>query len=375
MDRQTWSENNVEAVRGLHNIGKRIVYIFDEAAGIPTPIWEAVEGSLTDEGTEMILIAFSNPSQPDGSFAECFGRFSHKWVTRQIDSRTVPGTNKHELEQMVRDYGEDSDYVRVNVKGEFPRAGSNQLIPADVVAAARYRQLTTEAYERHCKILVCDVARFGDDKTVIGYRQGPRFVILDKLRGLPVDQVARRLMGRVKEHDPRTIVVDGDGIGGGVIDVMRGDGWFREWMAGNPARRLTEFHGGIPSRDEFMYFNFRAEMWGKMRDWLHSGQIPDDPELVRELTGPLYSMSNKNQIQLEKKEDMKKRGLASPDLGDTLAMSFCAITAGKTQLERDTEKLQAAKNPLERHLLQFRLTKEQESRERQAEERRPAHWD
>ena len=238
-----------------------------------------------------------------------------------------------------------------------------------------HRKLDPKQYEQHWKVIVCDVARFGDDQTVIGYRQGPRFVILDKLRGLPVDQVARRLMNRIREHDPRTVVVDGDGIGGGVIDVMRADEWFKGWMQANPARRLTEFHGGVGPVDGFMYFNYRANMWGLMRDWLAIGSIPDDPELEADLTGPEYAFSNKNQIQLEKKEDMKKRGLASPDLGDTLAMSFCAIVAGKTQLERDTEKLAAAGSITERSLLQFKLTHERDARERQAEERRPAHWE
>jgi len=371
----TWSLERTEAFAGLHNKGKRIVVICDEASAIPDKIKEVIEGALTDENTEIIFLAFGNPTQNTGWFFECFNRYKHRWKTRQIDSRNVEGTNKTQIEKWVADYGEDSDFVRVRVRGVFPRAGSKQLIPGDVVAAAMHRKLDPKQYEQHWKVIVCDVARFGDDQTVIGYRQGPRFVILDKLRGLPVDQVARRLMNRIREHDPRTVVVDGDGIGGGVIDVMRADEWFKGWMQANPARRLTEFHGGVGPVDGFMYFNYRANMWGLMRDWLAIGSIPDDPELEADLTGPEYAFSNKNQIQLEKKEDMKKRGLASPDLGDTLAMSFCAIVAGKTQLERDTEKLAAAGSITERSLLQFKLTHERDARERQAEERRPAHWE
>lgn len=373
VDRETWSENNVEAFRGLHNAGKRMVIIFDEAAGIPTAIWEATEGSLTDENTEMIWIVFSNPSQPTGSFRECFGRFKHRWITAQIDSRTVPGTNKEELDAQVKDYGEDSDYVRVNVKGEFPRAGSKQLIPADVVSGARYRVLPPSSYESHWKILVCDVARFGDDQTVIGYRQGFKFMITDKLRGLSVVQTSRRLMERIKELDPRTVVIDGDGIGGGVVDHVKE--YMAAWFKENPARILMEFHGGTTPIDGHMYFNYRANMWGLMRDWLASGDIPDDPELETDLTGPEYSISNKNQIQLEKKEDMKKRGLASPDLGDTLAMSFCAYTLSKTQEERDRDKVLATTDEQQRRLLQYKLTMERDARLRRAEERRPEHWE
>lgn len=373
----TWSLENSEAFAGLHNKNKRIVVICDEASAIPTVIKEVIEGALTDEDTEIIFLAFGNPTQNTGWFFEAFNRLKHRWVTRQIDARKVEGTSKTQIKKWIDDYGEDSDFVRIRVRGVFPRAGSRQFISSDTVQAAVYRQIDPAKYEHHWKVLVCDVARFGDDQTVIGYRQGPKFTILDKLRGLPVDQVARRLMMRVREHDPRTIVVDGDGIGGGVIDVMRGDDWFQGWMKQNTARRLTEFHGGIAPIDGFMYFNYIANMWGLMRAWLAVGSIPDDPELEADLTGREYGFSNKNQIQLEKKEDMKKRGLASPDTSDVLAMSFCAIVAGKTQEERDREKLEAVakENIAERSLLQYKLTMEKEARERGAEERRPEHWE
>ena len=373
IDRIPWSENNTEAFAGLHNKGKRIVVIYDEASAIADAIWEVTEGALTDENTEIIWIAFGNPTKNSGRFHECFGRYKHRWKTRQIDSRGIEGTNKEQLDKWVNDYGEDSDFVRVRVRGEFPRAGSTQFIAGDVVSAARHRRLEPSAYEHQWKILICDVARFGDDQTVIGMRQGYKFEILDKLRGQSVVQTARRVQMRAKEHDVRTIVIDGDGSGGGVVDIVRDE--MEAWFSANPARRLMEFHGGMTPLDGFAYFNLRANMWGLMRDWLHSGQIPDDPEMESDLTGPEYFFSSKNQIQLEKKEDMKKRGLSSPDLGDTLAMSFCAYTAGKTHEEIDREKLLATKTVGERSLLQYKLTMERESRLKKAEERRPAHWD
>lgn len=369
----TWSLERTEAFAGLHNKGKRIVVIFDEASAIPDKIWEVTEGALTDEQTEIIWIAFGNPTQNTGRFRECFGNRKHRWITRQIDSRTVEGTNKAQLDKWVADYGEDSDFVRVRVRGEFPRAGSTQFIAGDIVAAARNRRLPPTSYEPYWKILVCDVARFGDDQTVIGMRQGPRFTILDKLRGLSTVQTANRLMQRMKECDPRTVVIDGDGIGGGVVDYVRE--YMTSWFNANPARKLMEFHGGATPLDGFMYFNYRANMWGAMRDWLSTAEIPDDPELESDLTGPEYYFSNKNQIQLEKKEDMKSRGLASPDLGDTLAMSFAAVTIGKTQEETDREKLMATTTVTERSLLQYKLTMERDSRLKRAEERRPAHWE
>ena len=131
-----WSEENTEAFAGLHNKGRRVILIFDEASAIADKIWEVSEGALTDEGTEIIWLAFGNPTRNTGRFRECFGRFRHRWDCAHIDSRMVEGTNKAQLEQWVRDYGEDCDFVRVRVRGVFPHAGSMQFISSELVEAA-----------------------------------------------------------------------------------------------------------------------------------------------------------------------------------------------------------------------------------------------
>lgn len=308
----TWSEHSTETFAGLHNKGKRIVLIFDEASAIADSVWEVAEGALTDEDTEIIWLAFGNPTQNAGRFKECFGKFKHRWKTFQIDSRQVEGTNKKQIEKWIADYGEDSDFVRVRVRGEFPRAGSNQFIAGDVVAAARHYK--AEGFAGLPKILSVDVARFGDDQTVIGSRQGRKAVILAKYRGLDTVQVAERVIEWIDKEKPHGTIIDGDGIGAGVVDQLKHRGY---------TNGLFEFHGGAPANDGAAYFNRRAEVWGSMRDWLMAGaEIPDDAELADDLTGPEYGFSPKQQIQLEKKEDMKSRGLSSPDCGDMLAMTF-----------------------------------------------------
>lgn len=312
----TWSEYNTEAFAGLHNKGKRIILIFDEASAIADRVWEVAEGALTDEGTEIIWLAFGNPTQNTGRFRECFGRYKHRWKTFQIDSREVEGTNKAEIAKWVEDYGEDSDFVRVRVRGEFPRAGASQFIPSDVVAAARkYR---AEGYESLPKIGACDVARFGDDQTVIGDRQGRKARIIAKYRGLDTVQTAHKCMEYIDNEQPDAFVIDGDGLGAGVVDNLNHAGYGHKTL-------IVEFHGGRPANDASAYYNMRAEVWGKTRDWLMAGcEIPDDPELDADLTSPQYGFSAKQQVQLEKKEDMKKRGIASPDSADMLAMTFAA---------------------------------------------------
>lgn len=323
-DFQTWSTHNTEAFAGLHNVGRIIILIYDEASAIDAPVWEVSEGALTDEGTIIIWVAFGNPTRNVGPFKECFGRLKHRWKTFQIDSRTVEGTNKDQIQKWIDDYGEDSDFVRVRVRGEFPRAGSSQFIGSDLVSAARLYK--SEGHTSLPKVLSVDVARFGDDQSVVGVRQGRLFRILAKYRGLDTVQVAERIIEFMGTEKPDAIIVDGDGIGAGVIDQLSHRGF---------NKRLFEFHGGASADDPAAYYNRRAEVWGAMRAWLAAGaSIPDDPELEADLTGPEYGFSNKSQIQLEKKEDMKARGLSSPDCGDALAMSFSVKVAPPKPAER-----------------------------------------
>lgn len=325
-DAHPWSEHNTEAFAGLHNQGKRIIVIYDEASAIADKIWEVTEGALTDEDTEILWIAFGNPTKNTGRFRECFGKFKHRWKTAQIDSRTVEGTNKAQLQKWEEDWGEDSDFFRVRARGEFPNAASGQFIPSDVVAICR--KYKAEGYQTLPKILSVDVARFGDDQTVIGLRQGRRYTILNTYRGLPVDQVAGRVSEYIDSERPAMTVVDGGGIGGGVIDVLRSRGY---------GRKLHEYNSGHKPDDTAKYLNKRAECWGEMRAWLTaSAEIPDDPELGDDLTNPEYFFTAKNQIQLESKDDMKSRGLSSPDKGDNLAMTF-AVKVAAVEAPRQDE--------------------------------------
>ena len=312
-DRLNWSEHNTEAFHGLHNQGKRIIIIFDEASAIHDKIWEVTDGALTDEKTEILWFAFGNPTRINGRFRECFGRLKHRWRTFQIDSRTVEGTNKEQLQREIEDYGgEDQDHVKVWIRGEFPSASSLQFIGSDLVERARKHRAV--GYDSLPKILAVDVARFGDDRTVIGWRQGRKSLILGKYSKLDTVQVAERVIGFIEEIQPNATVVDGDGLGAGVVDQLKARGY---------GKRLFEFHGAEKASDFAKYFNKRAECWGMMRDWLAAGaEIPDDPELAADLTSPEYMHSSKEQIQLERKDDMKHRGLASPDCADMMAMTF-----------------------------------------------------
>jgi hypothetical protein len=300
------SENNSEAFAGQH--GRHSLIIYDEASAIPDVIWEVSSG-VNDPRT--MWFVYGNPTKNTGRFRECFGRYRDRWNTRHVDSRDCKMPNKEELQADVTSYGEDSDFVRIRIKGEFPRAGSTQFISAEVVDDAVSREV--EVPIGAPRLLGVDVARFGDDQTVIARRHGRKLEELVKLRGLDTMQVASKVAEIIKKERPHATFVDGVGLGAGVVDRLN--------QLGYP---VIEVLAGV-SPDESnkdVYYNKRAEMWGRMREWLVGADIPDDKDLVSDLIGPEYGYDNKMRIQLEKKESMKKRGLASPDCGDAVSLTF-----------------------------------------------------
>ncbi len=338
MDAIPWSLSSTESFAGLHNKGRRIIVIFDEGSAIEDKIWEVVEGAMTDKDTEIFWIAFGNPTRNSGRFRECFGKFKERWVTKQIDSRTVEGTNLELFKEWEADYSEDSDFFRVRVKGEFPRAGTMQFIPSDLVEAARKRD--PEAGLRDPLVIGVDVARFGDDATVICFRRGrdAKSVPWIKLRGADTMQVAARVAQLYHDMRPDQIFIDGGGPGGGVIDrLVQLKVPCMEVQFGAGADRGQVSHEGAVK-----YANKRAEMWGNMREWLKRGMIPDESELASQLCGLEYGYvmrEGQDKVLLESKKDMKKRGLSSPDEAD--ALCFVAGTMIKTPLgETPIEGLQ-----------------------------------
>lgn len=313
-DAVPWSENNTEAFAGLHNQGKRIVLIFDEAAAIADRIWEVAEGALTDKGTEIIWLAFGNPTRNTGRFRECFGKHRNLWTTRQIDSRTVEGTNREYLDELVSTYGADSDIVRVRVLGQFPAQAAQQFISSELVQGAQDRAMSLRDLGAPL-VLGVDIARFGDDKSVIRGRRGRDGRVIKPIKWAGMDTVASAGMvaQAIEQYKPQAVFLDGGGVGGGVVDILKSRGY-----------RVTEINFGSKARADAKYANKRAEMWGDMRDWLANGTLDVDQALFDDLVGPEYSFDKDGRVLLERKEDMKRRGLASPDDGDALALTFAA---------------------------------------------------
>ena len=319
IDMVPWSERNTEAFAGLHNKGRRILLVFDEGSAIPDVIWEVAEGALTDQDTEIIWAVFGNPTKSTGRFRDCFpgGRFAHRWRSTRVDARTVSFTDKRLFQEWIDDYGEDADFVRVRVLGIFPRVGSQEFISAWLASEAASREVSYDP-DAPC-VLGVDVARFGDDASVIFIRRGrdarshsPRVY-----RGLSTMELVAKVLEAAEEHRPDAIFVDEGGVGAGVIDRLA-ELRVRQSFGiqfGSKADRTSP-------TDMTKCANKRAEMWSYMREWLKGGAIPDGHELREQLVGPQYGFNGRDEIQLERKEDMKKRGLPSPDMADALALTF-----------------------------------------------------
>ena len=319
IDAIPWSKANPAAFQGLHNAGKRVLLLFDEASEIDDMIWDVAMGALTDAGTEIVFCAYANPTKPTGRFKEnAVGRFRQLWDFTSIDSRTVRRTNKAEIQAWVDAWGLDSDFVRIRVTGQFPRVGSMQLIASDVVAAARTRPAL---YIPSDPLVVgLDVARYGDDASVLQPRRGrdARTLPRKEWRGVDLMQLAAEVAEWDKVHKADAYFVDISGLGVGVYDRLMqlkvpnvygvnfgGGGW------------ETSFNG-VSVRTA----NMRAFMWTSMREWLKLGAIADDPRVEEDLTGVQYGFNADQAILLEPKEAMKKRGLSSPDIGDALGLTF-----------------------------------------------------
>lgn len=314
---QLWSEENPDAFAGIHN-HHGVMLIMDEASGIPKPIWTVSEGFFTEPIPDRYWFVFSNPRRNSGAFFECFHKDRNFWRCRNIDSRTVEGTDRGTFDKIIAQYGEDSDEARVEVKGEFPNKGANQFIGKDVAFAASTREIIPDVGAP--LLMGVDVARFGEDKSVIAFRQGrdARSIPWQKFKGIDTVQLASIVAELAGKHNPQAIFVDGNGVGGGVVDNLKAWGY-----------RVIEVQAGSSPTDQDTYYNKRVEMWGRMREWLMTGAIPqNDTDLITDLISPEYTYHpTSNKLQLEGKDHMKQRGLASPDSAEALAMTFAQPVA------------------------------------------------
>lgn len=324
IDMIPWSEKNPAAFAGLHNQGKRILLIFDEASEISDVIWETAEGALTDDDTEIMWLVFGNPTRNSGRFRECFdsGRHAEFWQSRQIDSRTVRVTNKSRFDKWIKAYGEDSDFVRVRVLGQFPRVGEMEFFSAADIDGAMSpdREVFVDAFTPLA--LGVDVARFGSNNSIIFPRKGrdARSIARKVFNGINTVELANQVHSCYVEWRPDGIFVDGGGVGGGVVDNIRNQ---RLHCIEVQFGGKDDITGVVFDNAGERYANKRAAMYGALRAWLKTGIIPFDETLRTAMLAIRYTFNKKDEIQLVSKEDLMEDnpGLMLDDL-DALCLTF-----------------------------------------------------
>lgn len=336
-----WSANNPQAFAGTHE--QWVMYKFDEASTIDDSIWETSEGAFTTEGPH-IWLAFGNPEQPTGRFRECWTRHRKRWITIEVDARKSRFANQTLIAEWIETYGEDSDFVRVRVKGQPPKTPPDQFISTEDWEAceARWEEVSKQEklIPRSIPLLMgVDPGAGGEGKTTIVFRRG-NFVYKNILRSSEADQtkVAGIIAHAIKQYKPAIVFIDAHGIGWGIYNILQ----------------QLQFKNVIPCfsgdtklvNEPLVYYNQRCEWWARMREWMKTGALPSDSIMREDLLAPKRYFNNKMQMLVEKKEDMKLRGIPSPDTGDALALTFAMpVPSAKEMVANDN--LEGSGEPVE----------------------------
>lgn len=321
--------HGAEGFAGAHE--KYILQIFDEASAIDRVIWETAEGATATEGGYRKWLVFGNPTRGDGAFFDCFHSKTHRWNTKYLDTRQCKYADQSQIKEWEEDFGEDSDFFRIRVRGLFPKESIVQLIGRGTIERAVDRQLMSEAYYYAPKVIGVDIARFGDDATVITKRQGLQVDEPIVIRKFDTMQVASRVADELLDWHPQAVFCDETGLGAGVVDRLH-----------QLNHKCVIGVNSSESPSNPLYLNKRAEMWCELRDWLKAGgSLPNHQRIKDDLATPEYFFNKKGKLQLESKDEMKKRTGVSPDFGDSLALTHAHKVAVEhkervlTQAEKD----------------------------------------
>lgn len=304
-----------EAFQGFH--AKHLLFGADEASGVHNRIFEVGKGSMSTPGAVTLLLG--NGTRASGYFYDTQTKFSDRWWTRSVSAFEVieegcPWMNPHYPDEMAEEYGAESNVYRVRVLGQFPTSDDNAVIPRDWIADSVGRDIKATGDE----VWGLDVARFGDDRSALIKRRGNAIPepaqSWKKLDTMTVAGHVKREWDEAVEK-PVMVYVDPIGIGAGVADRLR--------ELGLP---ITEVNVAETAPDQDRFIRLRDELWWRTREWFHGKDvcIPDDGVLIGELGDVHYDILSSGKLKVETKDEMKKRGVRSPDVADALVMTFAA---------------------------------------------------
>jgi len=312
MSARTSSAERPEALAGVHS--EHVLLVVDEASGVPEAVFEAASGSMSGFTATTILI--SNPTRNTGMFFKTHHQLASSWFRMHVSCIGNPLVTPDYIREQAETYGETSSAYYVRVLGEFAPREDDVLIPAELVDAAMGRDVVLDTSEP--LLYGLDVARFGDDRTVLCKRQGNVVIEVRAWSGADLMQTVGRVMHEADADKPAEIMVDSIGLGAGVADRLREQGL-----------NVRDVNVAEVSALNPQAAKLRDELWMTLKDWLakRSCRLPKDDELRGELVGPTYTFLSNGKLKVESKIDMKKRGLRSPDKGDSLCLTFAGAGA------------------------------------------------
>lgn len=336
-----------ERMLGYHAKSGKILVIVDEASGLRFEIWGAIEGLMTSEGSR--LLAIGNPYRLTGGFANLF---KQKGVNRiHIKASDIPNIREGRIiipglmspeypKEMEEKYTKNSDVYRVKVDGEFPKQEKDSLVSLQHIEDAFVRGGVKAEGEKRLGV---DVARFGDNETVFTYRQGLKVHWVKKFQKEDTMETAGRVKVFMREEgiEAKNVDVDDIGVGGGVTD--------RLWEDGVKVNRVNV---GQAAENEDEFYNLRAEAYWEVRRWMKKASLPkDDDYLV--LANIKYKIGSrrKGQIQIESKMEMKKRGVKSPDVPDSLMLTFTFTEAARFPEQDEDEMKGVDSEPITKEVM------------------------
>ncbi|MZK53468.1 DEAD/DEAH box helicase family protein [Clostridium beijerinckii] len=319
-----------ENMQGFHE--DYMLFVVDEASGVADPIMEAILGTLT--GYENKLLMCGNPTRTSGTFYDSHNRDRDLYKTFKVSSLDSPRTSKDNIEMLRRKYHEGSDPWRVRVLGEFPKGESDSLISLEAAEMATTREVNIS--NDYILNIGADIARYGDDETIIAPRIGGKvFNLLTYSKQSTMETSGRilRAVDEFKSEYPQInrvkIKTDDDGLGAGVTDRLK------EVVAQERLNyEIIPIQNGSSAIEKDKYYNKASEMWDVMRGELDNNlscylqgkestvQLPNDDKLIKQLSNRKYSVDSKGKIQIESKKEMKKRIGESPDRADAVIYSF-----------------------------------------------------
>ncbi len=303
-----------EALQGVHS--DNVMLVADEASGIPEQVFEAAAGSMS--GHAAVTLLLGNPVRSSGFFFDTHNRLAGDWITMKVSCTDSPRVSEAYIEEMKARYGEESNAYRIRVLGEFPRSDDDTVIPMELLELAMNRDV--EASKHATLVWGLDVARFGSDRSALCKRQGN--AVLEPIKtwkNLDLMQLTGAVVAEfeilVPSQRPQEILVDSIGLGAGVVDRLK--------ELGLPARGINVAESPAMGGT---YRNLKAELWHKAKAWLESRdcRMPKDEALIAELATVRYSFTSNGKIQIEGKDELKKRGMASPDRADAFCLTFAS---------------------------------------------------